>query len=325
MSTTSLAQCWHPIATVEEVGGQPKQFILLDEPLVAFRDQQGVAVFKDLCIHRGSALSRGWIENGNLTCAYHGWQYDRSGACVHIPSLPEGSTIPSKARAITVRAVEAYDLIWVALEEPSAELPSFPENEWDDPDFHGFVSHHYVWQTSAGRSVENFLDISHFPFVHEGILGSRDKTVMAPHTVEETDYGITYYYEEEEPASLHSKPGDVIRWQYDLYSPFTIHLTKTAPRGEKTLISMAASPTSPKQSNLFLWIVRNHSLGDDDQAYIDFTGTIMEQDRPVVESQRPEAIPTDLRDELHLKVPDASGIAYRRLLGKIEHAEAFAP
>ena len=169
------------------------------------------------------------------------------------------------------------------------------------------------------------MDISHFPFVHEGILGSRDKTVMAPYTVEETDYGVTYWYEEEEPAALHSEKGDLIRWQYHLYAPFTIHLTKTTPRGEKTLISMAASPMSPKRSNLFLWILRNHSLDDGDQTYIDFTGTIMEQDRRVVESQRPEAIPTDLRDELHLKVPDASGIVYRRLLGEIEHAEAHGP
>ena len=41
----------------------------------------------------------------------------------------------------------------------------------------------------------------------------------------------------------------------------------------------------------------------------------MGQDQVIVESQRPEEIPTDLREELHLKVPDASGIAYRRLLG----------
>ena len=49
------------------------------------------------------------------------------------------------------------------------------------------------------------------------------------------------------------------------------------------------------------------------------------QDRLVVESQRPERIPTDLRDELHLKVPDASGIAYRKYLGAIQGTAAYMP
>jgi hypothetical protein len=45
----------------------------------------------------------------------------------------------------------------------------------------------------------------------------------------------------------------------------------------------------------------------------------------IVESQRPEEIPTDLREELHLRVPDASGIVYRRLLGQIGDTAAFMP
>ena len=51
----------------------------------------------------------------------------------------------------------------------------------------------------------------------------------------------------------------------------------------------------------------------------------MEQDRLVVESQRPERIPTDLSDELHLKVPDASVIAYRKYLDAIQGTAAFMP
>ena len=69
---------------------------------------------------------------------------------------------------------------------------------------------------------------------------------------------------------------------------------------------------------MYLFIVRNYALDEDDRPFKDFSDTIMEQDRQIVESQRPEEIPTDLKDELHLKVPDASGIAYRRLLGRID-------
>jgi hypothetical protein len=61
------------------------------------------------------------------------------------------------------------------------------------------------------------------------------------------------------------------------------------------------------------------------QSFIDFTHWIMEQDRVVVERQRPERIPVDLKEELHLKVPDASGIAFRRMPGTIADVTPFLP
>src|SRR2546423_7630856 len=181
----TLANYWHPIARSEDVREQPKQFELLSENICAFRASAGVSAFKDVCIHRGTALSLGWVTDGRITCAYHGWEYDSAGACVKIPSLPPGSSIPAKARATAYRAEERYGLVWVALAEPVAPLPAYPE--WDDPDFRTFLSSTYVWHSSAGRTVENFMDISHFPFVHENLLGSRDETEVAPTDVVETD------------------------------------------------------------------------------------------------------------------------------------------
>lgn len=323
----TLSNYWHPIATAEEIDGQPRRFTLLSEDMVAFRAPDGdVRVFSDLCIHRGVALSLGFIEEGVLHCGYHGWAYDESGACVHIPSLPAGSPIPSKARAIVYQAIEQYGLVWVALADPVQDVPGFPDNEWSDPAHRTIVSHHYTWETSAGRSIENVMDISHSPYVHEGILGSRDNTIVGEHKVEDRDGGLYYYLEAPEPSSLHSGEEDVIRWEYFLTGPFTIHLRKTVPSGDQTLISTASSPTDDTITNMFVWIGRNYDLDPGhDQAMKDFTHEIMEQDRPVVESQRPERIPVDLRDELHLKIPDASGIAYRKLLRQIEDVAAFVP
>ena len=98
MVQRSLENYWHPIARCGEVSDQPRRFHLLGTELVAFRDDDGVAVFKDVCIHRGSALSLGSVIDGRLRCAYHGWEYDRAGTCVKIPSLPPGSSVPNKAR-----------------------------------------------------------------------------------------------------------------------------------------------------------------------------------------------------------------------------------
>jgi phenylpropionate dioxygenase-like ring-hydroxylating dioxygenase large terminal subunit len=320
----SLSNYWHPIALAEEVVEQPRQFTLLGEQIVAFRDSGGIAAFKDLCIHRGTALSLGTITDGRLTCAYHGWEYDRTGACVHIPALPPGSSIPRKARAIVYQAREAYGLVWVAMADPVADIPGWPAGEWDDPRFRT-VQWKLKWNANAGRTVENFMDFSHFAFVHEGLLGTKDRTVVPEHQITYTDLGVVYWLEQEEPPGPHSKVGEIVRWEYTLYSPFTIHLMKITPDGNRTLISMMTAPVRPNESDLYMFVLRNYDMDGPDKPYQEFSDVIMEQDRRIVESQRPELIPTDLKDELHLKVPDASGIAYRKLLGQIADVSAFLP
>ena len=45
----------------------------------------------------------------------------------------------------------------------------------------------------------------------------------------------------------------------------------------------------------------------------DFEQTIFDQDKRIVESQRPEQVPFDLADELHLKF-DTVAVNYRRAM-----------
>ena len=69
--TTSEALCdyWHPIARSTEVTDKPVKAKLLDQPLVLWRSNGRIAVFYDLCIHRGTPLSLGWVDNAELVCA----------------------------------------------------------------------------------------------------------------------------------------------------------------------------------------------------------------------------------------------------------------
>ena len=50
--------------------------------------------------------------------------------------------------------------------------------------------------------------------------------------------------------------------------------------------------------------------------------TILEQDRPVVEAQRPEELPVDLGAELHIRGPDRASVLYRKWLIDVVRAEA---
>jgi phenylpropionate dioxygenase-like ring-hydroxylating dioxygenase large terminal subunit len=331
--TVTLANYWHPIARSDEVTHQPRSYRLLGDQLVAFRDRDGVAAFKDLCIHRGTALSLGEITDGRLTCPYHGWQYDRTGACVHIPSLPPGASIPRKARAIVYQAVERYGLVWVAMDEPVAPIPGWPENAWENPEYRVLLAGTYDWISSAGRAVENAMDFSHFNFVHKGYTSLADGPIVKPHEVRETELGLEYSYDD----------GSITR-EYTLYTPFTLHDRKiqAAGRGKPgaswsnleevsadkpavTLLSFVAAPVDETHTRIYQYISRNHSLDAPDSGFIENFDLVTAQDQRIVESQRPEAIPTDLKDELHLRVPDATGIAYRRLLSRISGVTPFMP
>lgn len=328
----TLANFWHPVALSGQVTEQPKQFQLLGETIAIFRDPQGVAAFKDLCIHRGAALSLGWITDGRLTCMYHGWQYDRTGACVHIPSLPEGATIPRKARAVVYRAAEAYGMVWVAIDEPVQPIPPWPDYEVGGRRSHLFFVGQYEWKTSAGRAAENGLDFSHFNHSHKGYLELADGPVIKPHSVRESEFRLDYIYED----------GDSRR-HYTVHSPFTVFISKTGlptrdrapatwdrkttPVDGTTVLAQFASPIDEAHTAVFAAIGRNHSFEVTDREFAggDWFDTVLEQDRRIVESQRPERIPTDLREELHLKVPDATGIAYRKMLARIEGISHFMP
>ena len=107
----ALRRCWQPVCRVSELGEKPLAVTLLDEQLVVVRLGSETAAFPDLCVHRGTALSLGWVDDGSqpapdgsgtvgeacLVCAYHGWSYDRRGVVRRIPAV-HGRAIPNRAR-----------------------------------------------------------------------------------------------------------------------------------------------------------------------------------------------------------------------------------
>ena len=282
-----------------------------------------VRAFKDLCVHRGTALSLGWVEDGHLVCAYHGWTYDPDGVCTRIPAS-HGTNIPSKARIVRYRAAEHAGLIWVCLDdgEPAMPLPAFPE--WADDAYRKIRIPQYDWHCSAARRVENFVDFSHFAWVHEGILGDRSKPEIPDHDVVRDATTLSFELGIEEPANpVKGDAGDAggssgrpagTRSRCRSRS----HLDQPLEDGHHFVLFVASCPLSAKETRNFTWNARNYELDPAaDQGFVDFQQVILEQDRVVVESQRPEELPIDLSEELHIKGVDRVSIDYRRWLGEI--------
>ena len=177
----SLDQFWHPVLYASDLGDEPVQVTLLERLIVVARLGDGVSAFTDRCAHRGTAVSLGWIEDGCLRCPYHGWLYDADGQCIEYPARPDVAISPM-ARLERFHAAEANGLIYVCLaDEPRFPIPEFPE--FSDPGYKITQVPPYDWKVGPARRTENFVDFSHFAWVHDGVLASRDDPVVPDHTV----------------------------------------------------------------------------------------------------------------------------------------------
>jgi len=313
-------QHWHPVAASETVQGAPLAARLLDEDLVLWRDAAGsVHAWPDRCPHRGARLSLGRVENGHLECPYHGWQFAASGQCVFVPALAS-FTPPAThcAKAFDVR--EAYGLVWVRLTPGSIAMPPFAAEE--DARLRKLLCGPYEVQASAPRIVENFLDMAHFSFVHEGWLGARSRTGIDDYRVEETPTGLrAIECKAWQPQStVHSTAPAQVEYTYEVTAPYTAFLTKVPEAGTvarsdwREAIGLFICPVEPERS--IVWF--RFAMGDfdsPDEKLRGFQDTIFRQDQPVLESQRPRRLPLDLRAELHTSADRASS-AYRRYLSR---------
>jgi vanillate O-demethylase monooxygenase subunit len=347
----SMRSFWHPVMYASELGDEPRQAMLLGEQLVVVRLAGGISCFPDLCVHRGTALSLGWVKDDQLQCAFHGWTYDAEGLCTAIPAR-FGINIPRRARLHRYAAREQGGLIWVCLGEPLMPIPAFPE--FHDPSFRVLTGPVYAWRTSSHRRIENFVDFAHFPWVHEGILGSREHPEVEDHdvwrdgdTLRFGRHGRELLPEQGSTESFASLRfgrdvfaggvGDLggpdgdrieVEYQYVLTMPLTIHFERRFLDGRRYVLMVSASPVGPALTNSYWFQARNYALDVDDDEYLAFEGVVLEQDRPVVESQRPEMLPFDLSAELHIRGADRVSVEYRKwlieLVGQVEEATTSA-
>ncbi len=321
-----LVDDWHPVATPAQVDVRGILGVrLLGRDLVLWKSATAYHAWHDLCVHRGARLSGGVLANGCLRCPYHGWTYDASGACVAMPAHP-GQQPPAKARATTYRVRERHGLLWVTLGEPAHDVPAFPE--WGAPGFATAVCDPIPHVEAHGpRLVENFLDVAHFPFVHEGVLGDQAHAEMEDYEARVGPKGVesdpVYLWQ---PVQHGAHAGGRVSYTYRVERPFTAHMTKQVPAGWWGPDAPAASHglmltiTPHDALDSTVWFVIASSAYDDNAVLqVDYTQritAIFEEDRVIVSGQRPELLPLDLQAELHLK-SDRVAIAYRKYLKQL--------
>lgn len=169
-----VRNCWYVAAQSDEIGRHLLGRMILGEPVVLYRKEDGEAVaLEDRCCHRRAPLHKGRLVGDTLQCGYHGFVFAADGACIKVPGHDR---LPFRDVGVrNYKLHERHGFLWIWMGEKDAADPALI------PDFHQTVDP--AWAASGAvlpvaahylLLVENLIDLSHVAFVHSATIGSDD-------------------------------------------------------------------------------------------------------------------------------------------------------
>lgn len=170
-TTPLILNCWYVAALASEVSRDIISRRLLGTEVAMYRTLAGEPVaVRNRCPHRSFPLAKGKLEGDILQCGYHGMQFDPSGRCVNMPSLP---ITPSNASVRSFPMAERGPLVWIWMgEADKADEALIPDTHWLNDAHWKSVQGSYYMKSDYISMHENLLDQTHFPFLHPGAIGT---------------------------------------------------------------------------------------------------------------------------------------------------------
>ncbi|MBW4561623.1 MAG: aromatic ring-hydroxylating dioxygenase subunit alpha [Mojavia pulchra JT2-VF2] len=327
-----LKNFWYACEFSSAITNKPKRVPLLNQQFVLYRNsQKEVVAFLDQCPHRGAALSSGWVENDCIRCPYHGWKFQNDGTCIETPANQPGVPISKKARLKTYSVQEKYGFVWLFWgDHPAQEcppLPSFPEVK--DPTLRP-LQFEFKWNAHYTRLVENSIDPAHSAFVHANSFGSgmAQQPQLPEYETHLEDWGGSSLInlKQHTPKGIfwrytHRKNHSQIKTIRSFYMPNIVY------SDFERFISFVAHVPVDDYTTISKFIQFRSFLTQPwaDAIFRKYSLKINQEDKLVVESQRPKILPYNLTDEIHTP-SDALSLAYRKLRKKcLDIGWAIAP
>ena len=324
-TSAGLRRGWLPVGMSDEFAADvPTRTELCGDGLVVTRRGNNVDVFVDRCPHRNARLSDGRVVNGCIECPYHGWQFDASGRCNHIPALGKGATVPPSAHLTPLRSTERFGLVWVSLDEPVCELPDIAA--WSDSTLQEIWLPPVEIKASAGQFVDNFLDFGHFPFVHAGTFGSGEDEFITDYDVVKSGDGWSFVVDY--PHTVHNNEDPLVatgehplvqprNMTYTYTAPFTITLRLELPlTGMVNMLFTALQPMTHDTTRVYTAMIRNDcETSQKAQHAIDYEMAILAEDLKVIEKLWDKSIPLEL-GQAHTRA-DKNTVEFRRIIQRL--------
>lgn len=314
-----LSKFWHPLAFSADVQEKPISARLLDIDLVVYRTASGISVALDQCPHRGTRLSHGELVADELVCRMHGLRFDGRGLCTAVPSNPTNElSISPQLRLTTFMVEERYGIVWTNL----SGQPLWPLPEWEgikDESLKNIYIPSDTWNASAPRHVENFNDIAHFPWVHAQTFGAESAEPVPLYSVDETEFGLSFempYFEggNRFPDEVESEDRQVT-YRYELTFPFSTLLIISPDDSDYVqYFADTVCPVSAFETKIFQ-VVTDTTGSPDEEFLVPESLAINNEDKTLVEGQRPRGLPLNLQLEGNIPA-DRMSIKFRRALSE---------
>jgi phenylpropionate dioxygenase-like ring-hydroxylating dioxygenase large terminal subunit len=313
-----LDRYWYPVARAIDIQRSPIAIRLLGRDHVVWRNAGGeFTAAPDRCPHREAPLSAGDVIDGCLQCPYHGWTYDGGGRCVRIPSAAPGTPVPPTARLDVHHVQERYGLVWLCTGDPVGDIPKIVED--DDPAYRRVNTPVDVWHASAGRMVDNFLDISHFPFVHTGTFGRAQDTLVSPVELGPIDDWFGYRYEvdatnEAVGTMVTGQDTAVVhrRMTTGFILPFFVRSTIHYHTGLNHILLLLSTPIDDESSYFTFVVWRNDDFAVSAEEIVRFDLAIGAEDKRMLERLR-GPLPLDQTGLVSVQA-DKCSVEWRRRL-----------
>ncbi len=188
----NFANGWYAILSQRELRRMNKPLAIqrfgLNLVLWRSTDNEIIALL-DRCPHRSAQLSLGKIIEGNITCPFHGFQFDKEGRCQFAPEFAKALPGLSAQKFATH---QAFGMIWLYFGK-TVENFSFPLLDKIHTGFKGVFSQtKRIWKANITRAIENQLDYTHLPFVHKNTIGRHYQLPDKPR-LETTETSLSVY------------------------------------------------------------------------------------------------------------------------------------
>lgn len=315
-----LIENWYIACLSYELKKTAIQRTIYDLKIAFYRNENGEAcAILDRCLHRGTLLSAGNVEKGNLVCPYHGWSYDQTGLVTHVPSEGDNQ-VKGKRCQRSFHVVEREGVIWVYLGTDEQKRISTFEKLWHFPNHGKSGWCHYVMITDFNNEVtnlaENFMDVPHTVFVHKGWFRNKSLTKV-PITVETKNGGVlvTYHQEKDQIGVLIQKllnPRNEPMKHTDHYIfPNVTNVEYSFGSNYKYVINSQITPVTTMQSRVYTYIAYHIPyIGKILEPFIHYyTRQVIEQDVWIMNVQRENLNPNEANkfmstpaDEPHLQI-----------------------
>lgn len=312
---------WYPVIQYTELLDRPKPFELLGEKIVVWLDSTGKpAAVRDRCCHRSAQLSIGKVVNGNICCAYHGWQFNADGTCVHVPQLKNGA-ISASYQVQAYHCTERYGYVWVCLEEPLTDIPLIAEAA--SPEYRLIHEFYEPWKCAGLRVMENEFDLAHPTFVHTKTFGSEEHPIPDVLELSETEWGLHVHgvlgvvNPELQQQNLKMEEKQTVRTlDMTWFMPFTVKLRIGYPNGLTHIIVNTMTPIDDSTSQMVQFCVRNDTEAQTKSSdVIAFDRAVTLEDKHILETTDYD-VPLSLSGEQHI-FTDKPGIVMRKKIAAL--------